>query len=162
VSYRLPRGLPLASWIALTLAIAIACGVLARTMRIAMSPAPAPAVPNDSRLRQAGEPARANPPAAQLANDPFRPGRALPGARVAEAAPDTMLPVSVASIRLLGTVIRTSGSFAVCQLSADAPRIVHVGERVGELTLIILEPGRAVFQAPKGARLDVSLVNPRS
>jgi hypothetical protein len=39
---------------------------------------------------------------------------------------------------------------------------VHVGERLGELTLIILEQGRAVFQTPRGARLELALAQPRS
>jgi len=161
MSHRLPHGLSLASWIAMAFSTAVAASVLARTMRVALPPAPAPALHNESRLLQAGEPVRARPEPRILANDPFRPGRALPSEHVAEA-PDTVLPVSVVAIRLLGTVVLPSGSFAVCQLPADAPRIVHVGERLGELTLIILEPGRAVFKAPKGARLDLSLVNPRS
>jgi hypothetical protein len=161
MSYRLPRGLPLGSWIAVALATAVATSVLARTVRIAPPTAPAPAVPNESRLLQAGEPVRASPLPRTLANDPFRPGRALPSEHVA-AAPDTVLPVSVVAIRLLGTVVLRTGSFAICQLPADAPRIVHVGERLGAMTLIVLEPGRAVFQAPKGGRLDLSLVNPRS
>jgi hypothetical protein len=162
MSYRLPHGLPLASWIAVALATVVAASVLARTMRIALPPAPVPIVHNESRLRQSGEPVRARPAPRILANDPFRAGRALPTEHVAEVAPDTVLPVSVVAIRLIGTVVLRSGSFAICQLPADAPRIVHVGERLGELTLIILEPGRAVFQAPKGARLDLSLVTPRS
>ena len=101
--------------------------------------------------------------AADLTRDPFRDGGLLPNA-VARLRPpaDTVLPVSVAAIRLLGTVVRASGSFALCQLPADVPRIVHVGDRLGELTLVLLEQGHVVFQAPKGARLELLLSNSRS
>ena len=97
-----------------------------------------------------------------LPNDPFHPGRRLPDDLLAHVMPDTLVPITVAEVKLLGTVVRPGASFALCQLPADAPRIVHVGERLGELTLILLEQGRAVFQTAKGARLELSLSNPRS
>jgi len=98
-----------------------------------------------------------------LPNDPFRPGRLLPNAIAAAAArPDTVMSVSVVAIRLLGTVVRPVGSFALCQLPSDMPRIVHIGERLGELTLIVLEQGHVVFQTSKGTRLELSLSQPRS
>ena len=98
-----------------------------------------------------------------LRRDPFRAGGLLPNAVARlEPAVETVLPVSIAAVRLLGTVVRGNGSFALCQLPADIPRIVHVGERLGELTLISLEQGRVVFEAPRGARLELLLSNTRS
>ena len=99
----------------------------------------------------------------ELTRDPFRADGRLPNA-IADAAPrpERVLPVSVAAIRLLGTVVRPSASFALCQLAADVPRIVHVGEKLGEMTLISIEQGRASFQAPHGGRLELSLSTPRS
>lgn len=97
-----------------------------------------------------------------LSKDPFRRGGRLPNALAEAPPPERVLPVSVAAIRLLGTVIRPAGSFALCQLPTDLPRIVRVGEKLGEMTLVSVEQGRAVFQAPRGARLELTLSSPRS
>ena len=161
---RLFRGGAFVSWIALVVCGIVAGAAFARARRVAPLPQAAPATafasltalaPNDSDGRRADR---------DLPNDPFRPGRRLPNElrRLAAARPDTILPAASVAIRLLGTVVRPTGSFAVCQLPPDIPRIVHLGERVGEMTLITLEQGRAVFQTPKGARLELSLSIPRS
>lgn len=158
---RLPRGWPLVSWAGLIASLLIAANALRRGATVdPLPPAPA-AVPNDDTASLTGRTmVSATRP---LTNDPFRPGRLLPDAIAAAAVtPDTVMPVSAVAIRLLGTVVRPAGSFALCQLPSDVPRIVHVGERLGELTLILLEQGRAVFQTPKGARLELSLSQPRS
>lgn len=124
---------------------------------------PGDAAANGYPIVAAGEPAAFSAPLLPLPSDPFRPGRQLPTEIAAAAAkPDTVMPVSLVAIRLLGTVIRPSGSFALCQLPSDVPRMVHIGDHLGELTLIVLEQGRVVFQAPKGARLELSLSQPRS
>lgn len=159
---RFPRGWPLASWIALIVSALVTAHALRQAVTIDPAPLPSAAVRNDYAALGAGRPAAPVTPQ-PLLNDPFRSGRLLPNDIAAAAArPDTVMPVSVVAIRLLGTVVRPSGSFALCQLPSDVPRIVHVGERLGELTLIVLEQGHVVFQTPKGARLELSLSQPRS
>lgn len=101
----------------------------------------------------------------ELVSDPFSLDHSLPGDAAAtdDAAPaaDGADSAPAAAVRLLGTVVRgTSGGFALCQLAADAPRVVHVGERLGGLVLVTLEQGRAVFRAPNGTRLELSLSTP--
>lgn len=159
---RLPRGWPLASWAGLIASALIAANALRKGATVDPLPLTPAAVPNDdtvSLMARTMSLSTVEP----LTNDPFRPGRLLPDAIAAAAiTPDTVMPVSAVAIRLLGTVVRPAGSFALCQLPSDVPRIVHVGERLGELTLVVLEQGRVVFQSPKGARLELSLSPPRS
>lgn len=161
---RLPRGWPLASWIVLALSAALAGSALIAARWLAPLPAARASKPNEITLALAGGATDVSVAARPLPNDPFRPGRQLLDTkeRAVIAPSDTLLPVSVANVRLLGTIVRPNDSFAVCQLTTDAPRIVHVGERLGELTLIILEQGRAVFQTPRGARLELALGHSRN
>lgn len=125
--------------------------------------------PADSRARSitavSAPPVRADPltfastvAPVLLARDPFR-SRHSEWSDGAVSTGTTPAP-TIAAIRLLGTVIRGGGGFAVCQLSAESPRIVHIGERLGELTLESLEQGRAVFRSANGARLTLSLATP--
>jgi hypothetical protein len=154
----------LTSWIALGVSMTVVglvgSGLLHRATALSTS-----ATPNVADVTPAGQ--GVGPTAAtdsnSLTRDPFRSGGRLPDAVTDEApAPETALPVSVAAIRLLGTVVRPSNSFALCQLPGDVPRMIHVGEKLGEMTLISIEQGRATFQAPHGGRLDLSLSTPRS
>lgn len=159
--HSLPNGWCLVSRLTVIACALVAALALARMLRLDPLP-PAAVEPNDSPLAFAAslDEMPIAPPA--LSRDLFREGGQLPNALVSTPAPETVLPVSVVAIRLLGTVIRPSGSFALCQLPTDVPRLVHIGEKLGELTLISLEQGRAIFQAPKGARLELTLSTPRS
>ena len=98
-----------------------------------------------------------------LASDPFDPDRAAPREDVADAevAHDAAAPRdSTGVVRLLGTVVRGNGGFAVCQIASEAPRIVHVGERIGALTLTTLMQGRVAFRSDKGSRVELTLSKP--
>ena len=99
-----------------------------------------------------------------LASDPFNADRTLTGEADGEvdAPADSAGPVPAAEIKLLGTVVRSSNPFALCQLTPDAPRIVHVGEKLGDLTLVSLDQGRATFRARTGAQVELSLSKPGS
>ena len=156
------RGLRRTSWYTLASSAIVAAWVVAGTLRV--NPLPRPLRQSDGGLAaEAGIARTAADPAAELTRDPFRAGGRLPNELVTAAAtPETALPVSVAAVGLLGTVVRAGGGFALCQLPGDVPRIVHLGEKIGELTLVALEQGRAVFQAPRGARLELTLTKPRS
>jgi hypothetical protein len=45
----------------------------------------------------------------------------------------------------------------MCQVGAEPPKLVRIGERVGQLTLKGIEPGRAVFLTAGGKRYEVQV-----
>jgi len=161
---RAPGGLALVS----TVALAAASLLFAATLWSALRVAPPPRIDSFPRnaalalddLLPGAQRDTASP--ATLASDPFSPDRALPGETEADppAPPDTTLSAAADDIRLLGTVVHGSTPFALCQLSSDAPRIVHVGEQLGDLTLISLDQGRATFRARTGTQVELSLSKP--
>jgi hypothetical protein len=162
---RLPRGLQLAATAALATAALLFGLALWSAVRIAPLPSVTPSA-RDGTLTLAGtsRDATAETPASSpaLANDPFSPGRRLRAepsvtTTVSRAATPVIEPTPV---RLLGTVMRGGSGFAVCQLASDPPRTVRVGETLGELTLITLDQGRAVFRSANGTRVELSLTPP--
>jgi hypothetical protein len=78
----------------------------------------------------------------------------LPGERSSAGVPAAALP----AIRLIGTAVIGRGGFAMCQRGVDAPRLVRVGERFGELTLRSVQQGRAVFRAADGTSVEVRVM----
>jgi hypothetical protein len=98
-----------------------------------------------------------------LANDPFDPERATVVAAAdepREAPRDTAPATPAVAVRLLGTVVRGGDSFALCQIQPEPPRIVRVGERLGDLVLLAIDQGRAVFRSRTGTRVELSLTTP--
>ena len=92
-----------------------------------------------------------------VAKDPFHPERRRPGARfrlpVARiATPRQERPRPNASeLRLVGTAVGAEGGgFAMCAWQGCTPRIVRIGERIGEWTLQSVSPGAAEFVTPGG------------
>ena len=162
---RVPGLLPLASMIALGGATLLLVAALWSALRIDPLPAVGHDRPNGELVLAGGARGLRTDSASSLvalASDPFSPDRRLPDEPSDDSpAPRDTVPVAPAdTVRLLGTVVRGSSGFAVCQISSDTPRIVHLGERLGGLTLISLEQGRAVFRAPNGTRLELSLSQP--
>jgi hypothetical protein len=162
---RLPRGLPLVADAALAAATLLFGVALWSALRIEPVSPLAPAVQAGTltlagSARDPASAAAASPHA--LASDPFSPGRRLrpdPSATitVTQAATPVVAPPTV---RLLGTVMRGDSGFAVCQVASDPPRTVRVGETLGELTLITLDQGRAIFRSANGTRVELSLTPP--
>lgn len=162
---RAPDLLPLASMIALGGGTILFVAALWSALRLDPLPAVPDDRPNGELVLAGGARGMGSDSASSLvalASDPFSPDRRLPDEPSDEspARRDTVPVAPPDSVRLLGTVVRGSGGFAVCQLSGDAPRIVHLGERLGGLTLLSLGQGRAVFRAPNGKRLELSLSQP--
>ena len=162
---RLPNGGALASWIILGAATLMFAGALWSALRIAPPPGLEPSPPGavvalDGLLPPDTQ--RDSAAAATLASDPFDPERSLPDRVEESVAIDSTPSVPAAAVTLLGTVVRGSSPFALCQLPSDVPRIVHVGEKVGDLTLVSLDQGRATFRARTGARVELSLSRPGS
>jgi hypothetical protein len=95
--------------------------------------------------------------------DPFYPERRrpaaafrLPGEGIAPLAQPAI--AEVPPLALIGTAVLPEGrSFAMCRVGAEAPRVVRVGDRVGEFTLKAVAQGRAVFVNSKGASVEFSV-----
>ena len=145
-------------------ALGIAMGTLgAATYRaVRLDPLPAPllaASPEGGAFATRASPSRAA--AGELDNDPFDPERRLPEEEASVDATAELLPLPVApeAVRLLGTVVLPDGGgFAVYQLPSEVPKTVHIGETIGRLTLVGIEPGRAIFRAADGARVALELI----
>ena len=163
---RLPNGLPLASLLAVAAAALLFGASLLSAVRAGNPPA-VDASPSSAAPAIAApplDPPRDSGATVALASDPFSPDRSLPGDAAADPSEpgDSVAPVLAAEVKLLGTVVRGVSPFALCQLPSDAPRIVHVGERLGDLTLISLDQGRATFRARSGTQVELSLFRPGS
>lgn len=108
-------------------------------------------------------PAEADPDALQAAVDldPFHPERRRPPERF--RLPDDPVPEpsqalaarDPEAVRLIGTVVMPEGrSFAMCQFSGEPPKLVRLGETVGDLTLRAVDQGLAVFVTAGGATVE--------
>lgn len=163
---RLPNGVPLASWVTLAAASMLFAGGLWSALHLAPLPHAAPvagsAAPGLDGLGPDGLALETQPDhqaSIALSSDPFSIDRTLPDDVEPDAAPagDAQPPAPGTEARLLGTVVRGSSPFALCQLPTEAPRIVHLGEQLGDLTLISLDQGRATFRSRNGTQVELSL-----
>jgi hypothetical protein len=95
--------------------------------------------------------------AAAIGKDPFHPERRRPAQRFrlpGEAAPGADV-VSSEPFKLIGTAAMAEGKgFAMCQLGAEPPKLVRIGESIGGLTLKSVQPGRASFVRSDGKRYE--------
>lgn len=163
---RAPDAAFLASMASLAVAVLLFAGALWSALRIdpppSIEPSPQGAVLALDGLLPGTQ--RDSTLSSTLASDPFNADRTLPGEANGDvvASADTVAPIPAAEVKLLGTVIRGSNPFALCQLTTAAPRIVHVGETVGDLTLVSLDQGRATFRARTGTKVELSLSKPGS
>ena len=97
--------------------------------------------------------------AATISADLFAPDRTAPTIpyRIARVTAGVAPPVFVQPVVVIGTVINTNGrSFAMCQVGAEAPRVVYVGQRIGTLKLVSVGQGSAVFTNETGARVVIN------
>jgi hypothetical protein len=99
-------------------------------------------------------------------SDPFHPERRRPTERFrlpgeAISAEVTAPEPAVAPLVLLGTVVLAEGrSFVMCQQGSDQPRIVRIGESLGDYTLRTVQQGRAVFVSRRGEQLELRVPKP--
>lgn len=114
------------------------------TFALAAAPAPRPVDVDAAVKSDLFSPDREEPEQA------FR----LPG----EPAPQTAVAaVNVPKPTVLGTAVGPNGfSFATAEIAAKGPRIVHVGDRLGDYTVKTIERGHVVFVAADGTRLDIA------
>jgi len=100
-----------------------------------------------------------------VTKDPFRPDRRRPGGRfqlpavaAAASARRHASQATEASLRLVGTAVAAGGGgFAMCAWQGGIPRIVRIGERVGDWTLQRVWPGAAEFVTPAGGTIIVRI-----
>ncbi len=93
-------------------------------------------------------------------NDPFHPLRRRParrlqptGGQVVEAVADRGL-----SVQVIGTAVSANGGgFAMCAWGGAPPRVVRIGERVGDWTLRAVTPGAAQFTSSTGTTAVVRI-----
>jgi hypothetical protein len=98
-----------------------------------------------------------------VAKDPFHPERRRPGARfqlpavrAAASARREASQAAEASLRLVGTAVSgNGGGFAMCVWQGGSPKIVRIGERVGDWTLHRILPGAAEFVTSAGGTITV-------
>lgn len=100
---------------------------------------------------------------AAVAQDPFNPERRRPGVRfrlpaqrAAASARREATQAIDTSLRLVGTAVASNGGgFAMCAWQGGNPRIVKVGEKVGDWTLRRVLPGAAEFVTSAGTTITV-------
>lgn len=92
---------------------------------------------------------------------PFRAGRTAPTERFrlpGEASIVAKVPSDQPSgpFQLIGTAVIAGGrGFAMCQQGGEPPRLVRIGERIGELKLEHVTQGRAIFADASGRRTEL-------
>jgi len=161
---RVPRVYP-----GLALAALLACaGLTGWSLERALVLDPLPAIPATMPFRsmlaaESRSPLATARLARAVGKDPFHPERRRPTLRFrfpgeGSAASATVDAPSSGSLKLIGTAIMPEGKgFAMCQVGAEPPKLVRIGERVGQLTLKGIEPGRAVFLTAAGKRYEVQV-----
>jgi hypothetical protein len=92
------------------------------------------------------------------ARAPFEPIGASPQLASAEVVPQAATPV--AQPRLVGTVAGGTKSFVVMAMPDGAIKVVHVGERAGDLKLRSVSAGGAVFDDIHGDRVTLRSPTP--
>jgi len=99
---------------------------------------------------------------AAVNKDPFHPNRRRPAVRFVmpgDAVASSAAPVAAPPVRVIGTAVSQDGvgGFAMCSLGTGTPRIVRVGERLGDWTLSKVTPGAAEFATASGSTVIVRI-----
>lgn len=161
MSPRLPKSPYIrTSLAALIVASVVAVSAFVRAVRI--TPVETGPLANDAELVRA----TSTPPVPGVdieavgANDIFQPDRAAMPSRYrmpGEAGPESVSVTAEVKPVVLGTVISTDGEhFATCQLPDGRPTIVHVGDRLGDYTVVAIERQKVVFKTRSGALLEIA------
>lgn len=108
---------------------------------------------------------------AALDRDPFHPQRRRPSERfrlaaatatasVGQGAPLTRNAPDQLDLVLVGTVVASDGpGFVMAYSGAEPPRVVRVGQRIGDHELLRVGRGRAVLRAPSGREIELRVPN---
>jgi hypothetical protein len=97
--------------------------------------------------------------------DIFAPDRSAPDVPYrmpGELRPDDRPVAEPMKPNVVGTVVATDGrSFALMQLGNERPKLVHVGDTIGEWTVKSIERGKVTLVRPvTGTRVDVTVPKP--
>lgn len=97
-----------------------------------------------------------------LDKDPFHPQRRRPARRLQSAGGNVAAnSQQTLAILVIGTAVSADGrGFAMCAWGGAPPRIVRVGERIGDWTLRAVSPGAAEFTSPTGVNAVVRIAKP--
>jgi len=102
---------------------------------------------------------------AAVDNDIFAVDRSAPDVPYrmpGEARPDDRPVAEPMKPNVVGTVVATDGrSFALMQLGNERPKLVHVGDKIGEWSVKAIGRGTVTLVTPiTGSRVDVTVPKP--
>jgi hypothetical protein len=128
-------------------------------------------IPNAVPMTLVGLDAVKRAPARQVAdiqvaveNDLFSPDRSapetpyrMPGEDNPNDKPRSEAPKPI----VLGTAVSSDGhNFATMQLGMESPKLVRVGEKIGEWTVRSIGRGKVVLEGTEGNRAELGVPNP--
>jgi hypothetical protein len=149
-------------------ALAIPAALLLWTLVRALRPSPLPpAVPAQVASADAMKRGNVRPPAnVELAveNDLFAEDRSAPAnpyRMPGEADPNAKPRVEPMKPFVLGTAVATDGRhFATLQLGDSGPKLVRVGDKIGEWVVKSIERGKVVLVSTEGTRAELVAPKP--
>lgn len=101
---------------------------------------------------------------AAVDNDLFSPDRSAPASPYrmpGEHGSDDKVRVESMKPAVLGTAVASDGrSFATLQLGDDSPKLVHVGDRIGDWTVRSIARGKVVLTSTSGDRAELAAPKP--
>jgi hypothetical protein len=98
-----------------------------------------------------------------IENDLFSPDRTAPQTPYrmpGESTPNDGARAEQQRPAVLGTVVVSDGrNFATMQLGRDSPRLVHVGDQIGDWTVRSITRGKVVIEGREGNRAELGAPN---
>lgn len=148
---------------ALVVAVAFAVFTLVRAIQLTETPlANVPVLPNPGELSSSGANKKVDIPDV-ISHDMFDPSRAAPTNRYLLASEMPEPEVAAAPpprVVVLGVAMADGGrSFATCQVGAERPVIVRVGDKLGPYTVKSIESKRVTVTLPGGAVQTIAALN---
>jgi hypothetical protein len=96
-------------------------------------------------------------------NDLFSPDRSAPETPYrmpGESDPNDRSRVEPQKPVVLGTAVASDGhNFATLQFGNDSPKLVRVGDKVGEWTVRSITRGKVVLEGTEGTRAELGAIN---
>jgi hypothetical protein len=97
-------------------------------------------------------------------NDLFSPDRTAPDEPYrmpGEASPNDKPRAEPMKPIVLGTAVASDGrNFATLQLGGESPKLVRVGDRIGEWIVRSITRGKVVLESTEGARAELAAPRP--
>lgn len=101
---------------------------------------------------------------AGVENDLFSPDRTAPETPYrmpGEDSPNDKPRIEPQKPIVLGTAVASDGhNFATLQLGMESPKLVRVGDRIGEWTVRSIARGKVVLESAQGNRAELGATNP--